>query len=314
MRSTRRLLLVFLALVGCADDFAPYSRLDKLRVLAIRSQPAMPMPGTVAALSALTFAPAGEIPAVHWSWCPVQAAASESYVCPLDQAAAAQAFAPALDATTGGVLPSLDLGTDANALFTNPFSAQALSVLCTGGLDSPWLSSAFDCDDGYPVTIVLDVATTSDFLRAGFVLRLPVGSTPEINNNPSIAGLSLEDAPLSEPLTSLRLAPDQQTALSIQVTPAVAEVRSIPPAEGAPGTRLERLTASWFASTGEIEHPRTSFIDGTASLDEMSRNRFTAPAADAWPSDGLTDFAVVLRDDRGGSAWITRKVILEQAP
>ena len=307
-------LLFLLAGTSCADDFAPYSRLDRLRVLAIQSEPAMPMPGTVASLSALTFAPNGEIPAMRWSWCPVQAKASESYACPLDEAGAVQVFAQALDATAAGVLPSFDLGTNASALFANPFSTDALFALCTYGIDSPLLSRSIDCDDGYPVTVVLDVATASDSLRAGFVLRLPVGSVPEINNNPAIAGLSLGEAPLGDPLTSVRLSADQAASLTIQVTAAVAEVRSIPPAEGGPGTRLERLTASWFASSGEIEHARTSFIDGTASLEEMSQNRFTAPAIEDWPADGVTDFAVVLRDDRGGSAWITRKVILERVP
>ncbi len=78
MRPHHWLLGVLLALShGCSDDFAPYSSLDRLRILAMQAEPPTPLPGETAALSALTFAPAGEVPAVHWTWCPVIAQASD---------------------------------------------------------------------------------------------------------------------------------------------------------------------------------------------------------------------------------------------
>jgi hypothetical protein len=164
------------------------------------------------------------------------------------------------------------------------------------------------------VTVVLDLQTSSASLRAGFVLRLPASATPEINRNPGLAGLHLAGALLDEPPAAIRVAAGETIDLAIDVAMDAAETRSIPPSEGAPGQRLERLTASWFADGGSIDSARTSFIDGVASLEELSRNRFTVPSAEQWPPGGLVELAVVLRDDRGGVGFLSRRALLEQAP
>lgn len=312
MLTIQRLSLALLAVTGCSDDFAPYSSLDQLRILAMAAEPATPAAGETATISALTYAPLGEIPALHWTWCPVPAAASDNYACPLDQTAAEQLFAPHLDAGAG--LPGLDLGYAPTAALTNPFSTQALANLCAAGLASPAFARGFDCDGGYPITVVLDASTASARLRAGFVLRLPASLPAETNHNPFPAGLQLAGVPLTEPLTVVRLVPDEAVDLRAEIPAGVAELRSIPPSEGDPGQRPERLTTSWFASAGTIDKARTSFIDGVATLEEMSSNRFTAPKVQSWPSDGLVTLAVVLRDDRGGAGWLVRQVVLEQAP
>ncbi|MBN2575803.1 MAG: hypothetical protein JXP73_14650 [Deltaproteobacteria bacterium] len=314
MRSIHWLLAVLPALAGCSDDFAPYSLLDRLRILAVSAEPATPMPGEATTLSALTFAPGGETPLLRWSWCPVPATAGDAYACPLDESAANQIFAAYLEPSAAPALPSFDLGAAATAAFVNPFSAGALATLCAAGVASPLWAQSFDCDDGYPVTVVLDAATTSASLRAGFVLRLPTSATPESNNNPAPAGLTLGGIPLGAAPATVQVAPGATIELRADVPPDAAELRSIPPTEGAPGQRLERLTVSWFATSGKIDKARTSFIDGVASLGDMASNRFTAPAAEAWPAGGLVEFAAVVRDDRGGVGWIEGNVVLGQAP
>ena len=187
---------------GCGDDFAPYSQLDRLRVLAIQAEPATPLPGETALLSALTFAPGGEPVAHHWSWCPAPAPAGKSYACPVDQATAAQVFAPYLDPALG--LPSLDLGSAASASFANPFSAAGLAALCATGVASAAYAQGFDCEGGFPVTVVLDASTSAATLRAGFVLRLPVGTPPETNRNPLPTAITLAGQALAEPPLSIR--------------------------------------------------------------------------------------------------------------
>jgi hypothetical protein len=314
MRSLSFLPLGLLALAACSDDFAPYSQLDRLRVLAIAAQPATPLPGETAGLAALTFAPGGESVTYHWTWCPAAAPADNGYVCPLAQAEAEQAFAAVLDATANGRLPALDLGTAATAAFTNPFSLSGLAGLCAVGLASPIYAQSFDCEGGFPVTIVLDVATASASLRAGFVLRLPVGDTPELNQDPYPAGLRLANVALLEPPAILPVSPGRTVDLHVDVPAEAVETRSIPPSEGPPGQRLERLTASWFADGGRIDKARTSFIDGETTLAEMASNHWTAPSPAEWPASGTLELAVVLRDDRGGVGWLVRQVILEQAP
>jgi hypothetical protein len=102
--------------------------------------------------------------------------------------------------------------------------------------------------------------------------------------------------------------------LALELPPTTPELRAIPSSEGPPGQRLERLTTSWFSSSGKIDKARTSFIDGVATLAQMSSNRFTAPTAAEWPAGGLVEFAAVVRDDRGGEDWLVRQAVLEMSP
>ena len=286
MRQLSALLVIPVGLVACSNDFAPYSELDRLRVLAIQAEPATPLPGEKTALSALTFAPAGQGVAYHWTWCPAAAPAGNDYVCPLSQAEADQAFAFALDPSVASEMPSLDLGSSETASFVNPFALSALAGLCATGLASPIYSQSFDCEGGFPVTIVLDVATA-----------------------PSEGG-----APLVEPPVAITVAPGQTIDLHLDIPADAVEIRSIPPSEGPPGQRLERLTASWFAVSGTIDKARTSFIDGETTLDQTASNSWTSPNAADWPASGLVEFALVLRDDRGGVGWLVRQAVLEQGP
>jgi hypothetical protein len=311
MRRQNLTILAGLAWVACSNDFAPYSQLDRLRILGVASEPATPLPGESATLSALTFAPAQENTTYHWTWCPVTASASNGYACPVDQAMADQIFAGVLE--PGSDLPSLDLGDAPTAVFANPFPLSALAALCSSGLSFQGFSQKFDCDEGFPISVVLDVATSTTWLRAGFVLRLPAADPPVINQNPGMLGLVLASIPL-EGAASIAVRPGQKVDLQANIPAESIEIRPIPPAEGPPGLRLERLTTSWFTDAGRIDKARTVFIDGTVSLDQMSHNLWTAPKVEDWPASGVVQFQVVLRDDRGGEGWLVRQVQLEQAP
>jgi hypothetical protein len=314
MRPLSALTGVLLAAAACSNDFAPYSKLDRLRVLAVQAEPSTPLAGETAVLSALTYAPPGEAIGFHWTWCPAAAPASGSYACSLDPTQADQAFAAALAPGVAARLPSLDLGTASTAIFTNPFSSSALAGLCASGLAGASYAQSFDCEGGFPVTLALEVATASASLRAGFVLRLPLGDSPELNHNPYPTGLRLGGVPLGEAPTAITVAPGQVLDLHVDIPADAVEVRSIPPSEGPPGQRRERLTSSWFADSGTIDEARTAFIDGETSLDQTASNHWTAPQDADWPALGLVELAVVLRDDRGGVGWLVRQVVLEAGP
>lgn len=302
-----------LLLAACGDNFTPYSKLDRLRVLAVAAEPPVPLPRQATTLSALVFSLPDEMLSYRWTWCPAQAPASEQYACALDHAGAAQLFAPFLDPAVP-VLPALDLGSQPTAALVNPFSPAGLASLCATGLAGPGYAQQFDCDDGFPVTLVLDVATATQSLRAGFVVRLPVDETAVRNGNPSPLALALAGISLDNPSVPISVAPEQELELRAEVPAAAAELRPIPAFEGSPGQRLERLTVSWFADAGTLDADRTSFIEGKTSLVDASTNRWKAPPADAWPADGRIEFAAVVRDDRGGVGWLVRHAVLERAP
>src|SRR5688572_16864023 len=69
-----RQLLVLVAgvlLASCGDaDGDRYEKLDRLRLLAIRSEPADLAVGETATLSANVYEPAGRELSYEWSWCP----------------------------------------------------------------------------------------------------------------------------------------------------------------------------------------------------------------------------------------------------
>ena len=196
----------------------------------------------------------------------------------------------------------------------NPFAADTLAKLCTNGIDGDGYAAAASCDQGYPVSMLLDVATADDSLRAAFTVFLPASAEAEKNANPAVLGLVLAGQALPEAPVALSLPEGKAVELSAQLSDDAIEMRPIPPAEGATGRRPERLTLSWFADAGSMDQDRTVFIDGETSIEAATRNRWTPPKQNEVPPGGLVHFATVVRDDRGGVGWLTRQLRLEVTP
>jgi hypothetical protein len=292
MRSV--LLAIVAFLIGCSDGFDPYSKLSSLRVLGVRSQPAMPRSGESASLQALVYAPAGQEVAYHWSLCPVAAKVKDQYACPLSPEAAAGVF--------GAGLPAFDLGVAPEATLAHGLAPAALASLCAQGISTAGYSDSVDCDLGFPVTVVLDVSSGQESLRAAFSVYLATrddGSND--NHNPSLLDLTAAGATMSDVLS---LAPDQEIPMAASLAADAVESRPAFPFESGTGPRTERLTFSWFADTGSWKKDRTSFIDGETTLADAATNPWTAP--DVLSATGT--FMVVVRDDRGGVGWLERKV------
>jgi hypothetical protein len=78
---------------------------------------------------------------------------------------------------------------------------------------------------------------------------------------------------------------------------------------GSQQTRLatEALSVSWYASDGEFDGPRTSGLRAVGSSGEPgSENGWTAPRGAA-----RVQLWAVVRDDRGGVAWLSGDVVTE---
>lgn len=297
----RRLLLTIIPLLlGCSDDFEAYSKLSSLRVLAVRSEPAMPRSGASASLRALVWAPAGQDVSYHWSLCPVAAKAKDLYACPLTPEAASPVF--------GAGLPAFDLGGAPEATLTHGLAPSTLASLCTQGISTPGYSDSVDCDLGFPLTVVLDVSAAQESLRAAFSVYLPIRDDgTNDNHNPALLDLTAAGVPVGDVLPQT---PGEKIAMAAAVAADAAESRPAFAFESGTGPRSERLTVSWFADTGSWKKDRTSFIDGETTLTEAAANVWTAPEALA----GTTTFMVVVRDDRGGVSWLERKAATEVRP
>lgn len=304
-RQTWALATTLLLLTACSNDFPAYSKLDRLRVLAVSADPPNPSTGQACRIEALTFAPDDQPIRFQWSLCPVLVEAKSGYTCPLTEASSRDIF---------GVSSPLSLGATETTSFINPFAADALAALCASGIDADGFADNVSCDQGYPVSVLLDVATDADSLRAAFTVFLPALPDAERNANPALLGLVLAGQALPDAPLSLSLPEGEAVDLSAQLSSDAIEMRPIPPAEGAAGQRPERLTLSWFADAGSMDQDRTVFIDGETSIETATRNRWTPPKQNEVPPGGLIHFAIVVRDDRGGVGWLTRQLRLEVAP
>jgi hypothetical protein len=303
--TTWALATASLIFAACSNDFPAYSQLDRLRLLGISATPPNPSTGEVCNLTALTFAPNDQPIGYRWSLCPVQAEAKSGYTCPLTEASSQDLF---------GAKSPFDLGTAQSASFINPFPADTLAAFCANGIEGDGLATAVRCDQGYPVSVLLDVTTADDSLRAAFTVFLPTSPDGQKNANPALLGLALAGAALPDEPLALSLSEGRAVELSAQLSTDAVELRPIPPAEGAPGLRPERLTLSWFADAGSMDQDRTVFIDGETSIESATRNQWTPPKQSEVPPGGLIHFALVVRDDRGGVGWLTRQLRLEVSP
>jgi hypothetical protein len=283
---------------GCDDDFTPYSRLDKLRVLAIGATPVRPVPGEMATLTPLIYAPEGVAVTRTWSWCPFVGEARDGYPCLVDEAAVAGW------GVAGAAPPRFDLGTGETLSFPHALSPEVLRRVCAGTADGMAVPVLPDCSAGFPVTVRLVVQTPSDRLEAVRTLHLRFEDAQEANDNPAIEQLVAGDGAMPLEGASIRADVDAKTPVGARVPEAAAERYTARDDRGQPVAAREQLTLTWFVEAGEPDIERTSFIDGVIPLARASENQWTFP--DAPPgAPAMARMIVVVRDNRGGVGWRT---------
>ena len=287
-------LCALAVLAGCGNDFDPYSRLTRLRVLAIASEPPAPAMGETATLTPLLYAPEGTpTPTFAWSWCPAPGPASEGYPCLISEAELAQ----------GGVaVPPYDLGTGPTGAFRNTVPPEILARLCAG---IPGSKEQPDCSNGFPVQIGLTVMGEGEPIRAVYTLYLRFDPATPPNRNPHLAGLSVLIDDTLQPLgdTPQAVLPRKvETKIQADVPEEDAESYPGTDSAGNPAEVRERLTLSWFVESGDLHDSRTGFIDGVTTFADATANRWKPASEKDYPRD-TARIIVVVRDSRGGVAW-----------
>ena len=329
MRPARRAALLACAATaalaassGCRPDFAPYNRVQSLRVLGMKSEPAAPITGDTGTLSALVFTPTDDPSLTYaWSWCPVPGAANDGYPCLVDEAT--------LDTIADGIPtprpPPYDLGTDPTAMLANAIDPTFLGLVCAGML--PGIPVKPDCTYGFPFQVKLTVKTDTDQVDAVETMRwrfaapatptTPAIPATPINANPIIDALEATIAgnpvPIADPPVAT-LPRTVATPLHADMSEANAEMYDGPvDANGNPTTLVERLFLTWFVETGDTNDSRTSFISGSTAFPDMLVNSWTPAAVKDYPA-GTARLFVVAHDSRGGVGWQQGTVNLEDAP
>lgn len=321
------LLGASLTLASCgsfADDTERYDELLRLRLLAVRSEPADLAFGETSTLSALVFEPKDRDVSYEWSWCPSRADASGGFECTISESDLADVWETM---NLPGAPPSYDLGTEPEARFTNLMAPELVAALCqsvVGGADiSAELSQelALACFMGLQASVQVKVRTSKEEITAIKSLSLLTKPVPDAqrNQNPAIdfafeATEQEDDTVIGEEESlsagrTYKLHADlaEDTAQSFTPTPSITE----PDAKTEP--RRETLVASWFVTLGDIVaaekddpfggDPRTTFVDGHNDFDALLDNGWKLPLT----ADGDARIYVVVRDERGGVGWTQRK-------
>ena len=306
-------VVISAASTGCGPGFDPYNRLNSPRVLAIKSDPVAPAFGETTTLSAKTYVPI-EDPTLtlhyDWSWCPV--ALGAGVPCP---------FTDAQVSDLAGVPVTLHLGDTETVDFTHDIPGDKLQTFCAGmpGFPAP------DCTDGFPIQVRLFVCTETDPARctdpttsveAVRPLRLRFRDADQANANPTITGLhaliaGMDPPPDLQATPSPTLVRKKETVITADIHPDQdAEMYMGRDDNDQPALVYERLTLSWFVESGNTNHQRTSYIQGTtATGDASDRVKWTPnylkDEKDSLRADvNMSRIVVIIRDNRDGVAWI----------
>ncbi len=208
-------------MTGCGPDFEPYWKIDKLRVMAIQSDPVVAKHMEPVTLSALVYAPGEPEIDYDWSWCPVRVSAEDNYECPIGEeelSELAEAFNSSDASENGGddengdSPPDLgddpfDLGDGEQATFINFFEEDGVREFCEAiqeqileQVDDPELAEFLpggDCSEGYEVTVRLEVSSEGDSLVASKRFML-WGGAEEYNENPRFEDFEIRPAEASD--------------------------------------------------------------------------------------------------------------------
>ncbi|RAL20445.1 hypothetical protein DL240_16710 [Lujinxingia litoralis] len=340
------LLIGAVLLVGCGREFAPYWKVDKLRLMAIKADPVVVEGQGEATLSALAYARRGETLSYAWSWCPLRTSAEQGYACPIDEAQLAELGGAALD---------LDLGSDAQAVFENPFTAEQVRLFCEAiqqaileQVDDPELARFLpvdDCSKGYEISVRVELSTESEQLVASKSLRLSTGGdTP--NTNPEVMALEVrperpedlsklrdragwevaadaapEDQWVALPEDAdLRVLSDVPLELRAVVSPESVERYQPPTPEGAqepPPERSEAFVYRYFVTSGTLDGSRRLFVEPDTTLEEapittlkVSSNQAVVECMEPEEEGCGVRVWSVVRDARLGVDWIERRLLV----
>jgi hypothetical protein len=282
----RCLTILALACAACANDLERQSQVVKLRVLAIRADPAelvvsaaTPPPRTT--FTALAVDPSGAPAKVRYAVCTDQnPTPSPTLDCP---------------GTQGLDLPSTG---DVSAVF-DLSDPRYLSILAPadGGTGDP----SGLLREGVP--IVVGFEATGPGSADGGALQTLRGYTTVVVHDDS------RPANRNPDLISLRIGPDGGVDLEPNVpTPVplntVERLTPVPAPEAKEQTAVgpEKLNYSFFATSGELSALRST--DTTATGEPADTFVDWTTPSDAGPAR----LWVVVRDGRGGTGWLQRDV------
>ncbi len=193
------LLMVFVVLAGACqgERFEPFSLVNKVRILAVKSSSPELLPNKETELSALVYIPEGVNATYKWEWCPFRTNAVDEFKCPLTKEELLDLIAK--NAPDDGPmfnipLEDFDLGTGEKATLKYPAPQIFLLAICQGiqnaakdaGEDLAINIPTIDCKDGYEISIRLTIEEKGKKHIASKRVNLWLGSQQTQDLNPKV--------------------------------------------------------------------------------------------------------------------------------
>ncbi len=279
------MLLLPVLLPGCSPStLAEEWQLDRLRLLAIRADPAEPQPGETVTFTSLSYVPGD----VDWTAVWLACVAGSATGC---------AFDPSVLDDLG------DLSTMSPEEQAAAFAAlQAAGFIGFEPMLSPTWAVPSDALDGLTAdetleglsgTVQVSLTTADD---TELVLKdVPVSLAPTPNHNPDIGAFAVDDATLV-PGAALTVSAGQSYDLKATLADGALETYTYRTQDGVDEERTEEVSWRWYTDDGRLESTDFGFssTDDTPSEDVIT-----------WTPDAAGDAVVhaVVLDGRGGMGW-----------
>lgn len=202
-----------LSLQGCGPEFDPYWKANKLRILALRSDPVTLQPGQNATFEALISNPDNQTLTYQWEWCPFAVNPQTKYECPITREELIEIVNQSIEANAeaeggmqlpegfdiGALIPEFQLGNEPTATLSYPLTPEFVLGLCQGLQfflsesditgDAAVTSS---CDEGFDVTMRFTMTPEGGEPVIGAKrFTLWTGSEFDKNQNPEVAGIDI---------------------------------------------------------------------------------------------------------------------------
>lgn len=324
---------------GCSDQLPPASRVDKMRVLAVRADPPEVGAGDHTTLDALVAQPLtpAPAPALSYLWMACREAVSAQLPAPCgitalgnggpdafgDPAPGSETPSGMATCTDAPGAPLCLLGTTPSVKYAPALDGdQAVTqLLVTLVVADQGAGSALSCaraaassGTGAPPDVDhCTIALKRVYVRAA-------GATAARNENPRLAAFTLDGTALAGGAATFPRATAGQAPAGapLAVRRCLAANAGSDGCEAGSGAQQkddgswEVLFVSWFATAGSLDASRSSFGKpgcGECASDGGDRASvtFTAPDADELAlraPGGAVHYWAVIRDDRGGVGWL----------
>lgn len=281
-------MLIF-ALLACeGDSLSQAWQIDRLRVLAVKAEPAEPRPGDLVTFDALVLSPAANLGGSAWFVC--SGGASTDFGCEIDPGL--------LEGVGDGTAEPADLAAAGFIGFLPdipPMWFVPLDYL-DGLTEAEQLEGTFAMTyvTAFPELVEGDVLDENDVEVA--YKRVPVSLAPTPNHNPVVNGWRIDGVDIAADAV-VQLDPGQAYTIELVLAEDAVESYTFRTSDDSDESREEEPYFSWYLQEGEFSQSSTLY--------PYAETVWLAPEAPTLRDQTLWG---VVRDRRGGMGWASLSV------